>query len=46
MFALAVGDQIPDVTVRNAAREAVQLRDLADGRPVLLVFYLFDFSST
>ena len=40
---LAAGDRIPDVTLRTPSRERLELRGVG---PVLLVFYLFDFSST
>ena len=43
---LAVDDSIPDVRVWMAPQEPVSLRDLAAERPLLLVFYLFDWSST
>jgi hypothetical protein len=43
---LAVGEQIPDVLVWMAPRERVSLRELAADRPLLLLFYLFDWSST
>ena len=43
---LAVGEAIPDVTVWTGPREAVSLRALAAERPLLLLFYLFDWSST
>jgi peroxiredoxin len=43
---LSVGEQIPDVRVWMAPREAVSLRELAAERPLLLLFYLFDWSST
>jgi hypothetical protein len=43
---LAVGEQIPDVQVWMAPREPVSLRALAAERPILLLFYLFDWSST
>ena len=42
---LGVGDRIPEATVWTLERQQVQLGDLSDG-PVLLLFYLFDFSST
>ncbi|MGB2954292.1 MAG: hypothetical protein WBB74_13005 [Gaiellaceae bacterium] len=43
---LSQGDPIPDVRVWLAPREQVSLRELvAEGR-VLLLFYLFDWSST
>jgi peroxiredoxin len=43
---LEVGDRIPDVTVQSAPGEDVRLRDLAAEGPMLLLFYLFDWSST
>jgi peroxiredoxin len=43
---LSVGDRIPDVTVQSAPGEAVRLRDLVADGPILLLFYLFDWSST
>jgi len=43
---LKVGEQIPDVQVWIGPREPVSLRALAAERPLLLVFYLFDWSST
>ncbi len=43
---LAPGDPIPDATVWVAPRELVTLRELVAEGPVLLLFYLFDWSST
>jgi peroxiredoxin len=43
---LAIGDALPDATVWAGPREPVSLRTLAAERPVLLLFYLFDWSST
>jgi peroxiredoxin len=43
---LAVGDRIPDVRVWMGPQEPVSLRDLAGEKPLLLLFYLFDWSST
>jgi peroxiredoxin len=43
---LELGDQIPDATVFRNPGEPVGLRDLAADGPVLLVFYLLDWSST
>jgi hypothetical protein len=43
---LAVGDQAPNVRVWMAPREEVLLRCLAAEKPLLLLFYLFDWSST
>jgi peroxiredoxin len=43
---LAVGEQIPDVHLWMGPQEQVSLRDLAAEKPLLLLFYLFDWSST
>jgi hypothetical protein len=43
---LAVGDQIPDARVWVAPREPVSLRELASEKPLLILFYLFDWSAT
>jgi peroxiredoxin len=43
---LAAGDRIPDAQVWLAPREQVRLRELAAEGPILLLFYLFDWSST
>ena len=43
---LAVGDAIPSATVWSGPNEAVDVRDLPREGPILLVFYLFDWSST
>jgi peroxiredoxin len=43
---LAVGDRIPDVTVFGSPGEAISLPKLAAKGPILLFFYLFDWSST
>ena len=43
---LEVGDRIPDVKVWLAPRESIALRDLVAEGPVLVLFYLFDWSST
>jgi peroxiredoxin len=43
---LAPGDQIPDAQVWLAPRESISLRDLVEDGPVLLLFYLFDWSGT
>ena len=42
---LEAGDRVPDVTVYGNPGEVVSLRQLAAQGPVLLVFYLFDWSS-
>jgi peroxiredoxin len=43
---LAVGDSLPDVTVQSAPGENVRLPELTAEGPILLLFYLFDWSST
>jgi peroxiredoxin len=43
---LAVGDQIPDAKVWLAPREPISLRELVAEGPVLVLFYLFDWSGT
>ena len=43
---LAIGEQVPNVRVWMAPREEVSLRHLAAEKPLLLLFYLFDWSST
>ena len=43
---LAVGEQIPDVQVWMGPRERVKLSELARERPLVLLFYIFDWSAT
>ena len=43
---LRAGDTIPDVSVQTGPGETVGLRALAAEGPILLLFYLFDWSST
>jgi len=43
---VGVGDRIPAAQVFLGPREALTLRDLVEDGPKLLVFYLFDWSST
>jgi hypothetical protein len=43
---LEVGDRIPDVKVWLAPREPVSLTELVEEGPVLLLWYLFDWSGT
>jgi peroxiredoxin len=43
---IAVGDQIPDAVVWTTPQESASLREIVAGGPVLLLFYLFDWSST
>ena len=43
---LGAGDRVPDATVWTAPNERRSSRELLADGPVLLVFYLFDWSST
>jgi peroxiredoxin len=43
---LSVGDPIPAATVWTTPRDSVSLRELTAEGPILLLFYLFDFSAT
>ena len=43
---LEAGDRVPEATVWLAPREPVSIRFLAADVPILLLFYLFDWSST
>ena len=44
---LEVGDRIPlDAAVWLGPNERVTLREVVEDHPVLLLFYLFDWSST
>ena len=43
---LGPGDPCPDAAVWRAPREPVSVRDLGAGGATLLLFYLFDWSST
>jgi len=43
---LRIGEQIPDARVWLGPREQVSLAELTAERPILLLFYLFDWSST
>jgi hypothetical protein len=43
---LTEGDRVPEATVWRAPGEGVALGDLGEGGPALLLFYLFDWSST
>ena len=40
------GEPAPDVRVWLTPNDDVQLGELAEGAPYLLLFYLFDWSST
>jgi peroxiredoxin len=43
---LKAGDTLPDVRVQRAPGEDITFAELVADGPVLLVFYLFDWSST
>ena len=43
---LQEGDQIPEATVFLGPGEAMTMAELLEDGPKLLVFYLFDWSST
>ena len=43
---IASGEQVPDVRVWMSDRTPVALRELVAGSAYLLLFYLFDWSST
>jgi peroxiredoxin len=43
---LAVGERIPDARVWTTPQESATLDQLLEGGPILLLFYLFDWSST
>ena len=42
----AVGDHIPEALVWTTPRETASIGALLHERPVLLLFYLFDWSTT
>ena len=43
---LEVGSRVPEVRVQLAPGEETSMAKLAADGPILLVFYLFDWSST
>ncbi len=43
---LKPGDPIPDADVWLAPRQSLSLRELVEDGPVLVLFYLFDWSGT
>ena len=43
---LAAGDRIPEARVWTTPRETATLEELVEHGPILLLFYLFDWSST
>ena len=43
---IAVGETIPDAEVWTTPNERASLREIAAQGPMLLLFYLFDWSAT
>jgi hypothetical protein len=43
---LNVGDRIPEARVWTTPQEKATLGEIVAGGPILLLFYLFDWSST
>jgi peroxiredoxin len=43
---IAVGEHAPDARIWLTPNEHVRLRELGEQGPYLLLFYLFDWSST
>ena len=43
---LAVGDPIPEARVWTTPQEHAPIAEIAADGPILLLFYLFDWSST
>ena len=43
---IAAGDRIPDARVWTTPNEHASLREIAAEGPILLLFYLFDWSAT
>ena len=43
---IAVGAPVPAACVWLTPRDVVELHELAEGTPYVLLFYLFDWSST
>jgi peroxiredoxin len=43
---LGVGDRVPDARVWTTPQESATTKQLVADGPVLLLFYLFDWSST
>lgn len=43
---LAVGDRIPDARVWTTPQESATFAEIIRDGPILLLFYLFDWSST
>jgi hypothetical protein len=42
----AVGDHIPEALVWTTPQESATIEQIAHDGPILLLFYLFDWSST
>jgi hypothetical protein len=43
---LSVGDRIPEALVWTTPQESATIAQIAADGPILLLFYLFDWSST
>ena len=43
---LSAGDRIPDAVVWTTPQESATIAQIAADGPILLLFYLFDWSST
>ena len=43
---LQVGDRVPETRVQSAPGDETTISELLAERPALLLFYLFDWSST
>jgi peroxiredoxin len=43
---LDVGDRVPAATIWTTPRDTATIAELAAEGPILLLFYLFDWSST
>jgi hypothetical protein len=43
---LQEGERVPEATVWRAPGEAAAVAELGEGEPAILLFYLFDWSST
>ena len=43
---LAVGDKVPEARVWTTPQESATIRELVAEGPMLLLFYLFDWSTT
>jgi peroxiredoxin len=43
---LEAGNRVPDVSVAVTQNETTTIAELARKRPILVLFYLFDWSST